>query len=157
MENIDKIVIDLCKQSSELPYLEFKHNNYKTDIIGEIISALSNSATLYEHDFAYMLWGIRDDTHKVVGTDHNLQNLKFGKEELENWLRNLLSSNANFEFKSVSIQEKHVGVLIIRPALMQPVTFRGIAYIRVGSYTKKLKDFTILESSLWRKMHDIRF
>ena len=40
---------------------------------------------------------------------------------------------------------------------MQPVTFKGIAYIRVGSYTKKLKDFPALESSLWRKIHNTKF
>lgn len=157
MENIVKLVTELCKQPNELPYLEFKHNNYDSNVIGENISALSNSATLHEHDFAYMLWGIHNDTHEIIGTKHDLQNLKVGAQELENWLRGLLSPNANFEFQSVLIQGKSVGVLTIHSALMQPVTFKGIAYIRVGSYTKKLKDFPALESSLWRKIHNTKF
>ena len=157
MDNLEKLVMELCKSPHELPYLEFKHDNYDPYTIGENISALANSATLYEHDFAYMLWGVRDDNHEIVGTNYNLQSLKKESQELENWLRSLLSSNANFEFKSVKIKGKNVGVLIIHAAFLQTVTFQKIAYIRVGSYTKKLKDYPALESALWKKILNSKF
>lgn len=37
------------------------------------------------------------------------------------------------------------------------MTFEKVAYIRVGSYTKKLSDFPILEAQLWSKMRDLKF
>lgn len=66
-------------------------------MIGRDISALANSAAIYERGCAYMLWGIDDTTHEIVGTDYNLQTLKKGNQELENWLRSLLSHNADFD------------------------------------------------------------
>ena len=55
-----------------------------------------------------MLWGIDDKTHEIVGTDYNLQTLKKGNQELENWLRSLLSRNADFEFHTVPMNGKNV-------------------------------------------------
>lgn len=57
MENLDKLVLELCKLSDETPWVEFKHNNYEPKMIGEDISALANSAALHERSVAYMLWG----------------------------------------------------------------------------------------------------
>lgn len=91
MKNIEQLVIELCKLTNETEWVEFKHNNYDPKMIGQDISALANSATLLGRDKAYMLWGIDDKAHKVVGTAHNLQTLKKGNQEVESWLRNLLS------------------------------------------------------------------
>ena len=64
-------------------------------MIGENISALANSAVLADHSHAYMIWGVDDDTHDIVGTKVRLKSEKKGNQELENWLRYLLSKNAN--------------------------------------------------------------
>ena len=48
MENLDKLVRQLCAYPDETPWLEFKHNNYDPEMIGQDISALANSATLDE-------------------------------------------------------------------------------------------------------------
>lgn len=60
-------------------------------------------------------------------------------------LRSLLSSNAEFEFHKVKMHDDEmnlvdVGVLIIHKAMNHTVTFQKIEFIRVGSYTKKLKE-----------------
>lgn len=146
MENLDKLVLELCKLSDETPWVEFKHNNYDPKMIGEDISALANSAALHERSVAYMLWGIKDGTHEIVGTDYNLQTLKKGKQELENWLRCLLSKNVDFEFHTVNMNNKNVGVLIIYRATNQTVMFEKVDFIRVGSYTKKLNEFPTLQA-----------
>ena len=157
MENLRKLVLELCKLSNEIPYVEFKHNNYRPNMIGEDISALANSAALYEKSTAYMLWGIDDTTHEIVGTDYNLQTLKKGEQELESWLRDLLSPNADFEFHSVPMNDKTVGVLIIYRAVNQPVTFEKTDYIRVGSYTKKLNKYPALQAQLWDRLRNSKF
>lgn len=82
MENLDKLVNELRKLPNELQWVEFKHNNYKPEMIGKDISALANSATLCEKQRAYMIWGVDDTTHEIVGTEFNLQSLKKG---IRNW------------------------------------------------------------------------
>lgn len=157
MENLERLIIELCKLPSETPWLEFKHNNYDPHMIGCSISALANSATLCEKSCAYMLWGVDDTTHDIVGTKYNLQTLKKGNQELENWLRCLLSKNTEFEFHTVPVNDKNVGVLIIYKATNQTVTFEKVDYIRSGSYTKKLSDFPSMQAQLWDRIRNSRF
>lgn len=91
MENLTLLVNELRKYPQETQWIEFKHNNCEPHMIGEDISALANSAVLAERSHAYMLWGIDDETHEIVGTTVHLRNEKKGSQELENWLRFLLS------------------------------------------------------------------
>lgn len=126
-------------------------------MIGRDISALANSATLHEKSCAYMLWGVDDKTHEIVGTTYDLQTLKKGNQELESWLRDLLSKNADFQFHSVQMDDKRVGVLIIYKATNQTVMFGKVDYIRVGSYTKKLSEYPALQAQLWDRIRNSRF
>lgn len=157
MKNLDKLVNELRKLPNETQWLEFKHNNYDPAMIGQDISALANSAAMCEKGCAYMLWGIDDETHEIVGTDYNLQTLKKGNQELENWLRSLLSRNADFEFHAVRMNDKNVGVLIIYRATNQTVMFEKVDYIRVGSYTKKLNEYPALQAQLWDRIRNMKF
>lgn len=157
MENLDKLVTELRKLPNETQWLEFKHNNYDPDMIGQDISALANSAALHEKSCAYMIWGVDDTTHEIVGTDHNLQTLKIGQQELESWLRNLLSPNADFEFYTVPMNGTNVGVLIIYRAANQTVMFKRVDYIRVGSYTKKLNEYPAMQAQLWDRIRNTKF
>ena len=157
MENLDKLIRQLCAYPDETQWLEFKHDNYDPETIGEDISALANGATLDEKSCAYFVWGVKDGSHEIVGTSHNLQNLKKGNEELEGWLRRMLSKNADFEYHAVKLDNVTVGVMIIQCAFMQPVTFQKTEYIRVGSYTQKLKEHPALQSKLWSRLHNLNF
>ena len=158
MDNLDLLVKELCDLPDECQYVEFKHNNYKPEMIGQDISALANGAALCDKRIAYMLWGIDDDTHEVVGTKYNLQNIKIGgKQELHNWLCSMLSANVDFDYDTVEIEGKLVGVLIIQAAVGQTVTYKKTEYIRVGSYTKKLQDFPAVRAKLWDKIRNVNF
>lgn len=161
MENLDLLIKELCKYPNETPWLEFKHNNYTPDMIGKDISALANSAALYEKNRAFMLWGINDETHEIVGTEYDLQTLKKGNQEIGNWLRSLLSQNADFEFHSVKVDTAKgivtVGILIIYKATNRTVTFERVEYIRSGSYTKKLTDLPAIQAQLWNKLQNAKF
>jgi len=157
MENHIKLINELIKLPNETPWLEFKHNNYNPDKIGEAISALANSAALHEKSCAYMLWGIDDTTHELLGTEYDLQTLKKGNQELECWLRSLLSHNADFEFRSVKMSDKNIGILIIGKAVIQTVTFKKLDYIRIGSYTKKLNEYPTIQSQLWDRIRNSKF
>lgn len=157
MENLDILVKELCKYPDETQWLEFKHNNCEPNMIGEDVSALANSAVLADRDYAYMIWGVDDKTHQVIGTVVRLKQEKKGNQEIENWLRFLLSDNADFEFLSTDIEGKHVEILRIAKAVGRPVKFMKIDYIRSGSYTKKLSEFPALETRLWDKLRQVHF
>ena len=68
MKNYEILIQELRKLPAETGWLEFKHNKDDFDMIGEDISALANTAALYEKPRAYMIWGIDDDSHDILGT-----------------------------------------------------------------------------------------
>lgn len=82
--NIDILVKELCKLPKEVGWVEFKHNNCEPTMVGEDISTLTNTATLNDRDYAYMIWGIDDKTHEIIGTKVRQQMEKKGEQELEN-------------------------------------------------------------------------
>lgn len=162
MENLEQLINKLREYPSETNWFEFKHNNYDFDMIGRDISALSNSAAYSDKSYAYMIWGIDDKTHEIVGTEYNQYTLKKGNQEIESWLRNLISNNAEFEFHNLTMknsrhEDKQIVVLVIRRAVNQTVTFKKIDYIRVGSYTKKLSDYPQMQAQLWDKIRNTHF
>lgn len=157
MENLTILVNQLRLVKNENNWLEFKHNNYEPDMIGKDISALANGAAYSEKSCAYMLWGIDDKTHEIVGTDFDQHSLKINNQEIESWLRTMLSKNANFEFQSVEIEGKKVVVLIVYKALNYTVTFKKVEYIRVGSYTKQLNEYSGLQAQVWDKIRMQKF
>ena len=144
------LVQELRKLPSETEWAEFKANKYTPQDIGEYVSALANSAALSGKPHAYLVWGIADHDHAVVGTRFDPGARKVGNEELESWLLRLLAPKINFRFSKVSVEGHSVVLLEIERASRHPVQFRGEEYIRVGSYKKKLKDFPEKERALWR-------
>ena len=99
MENLEKLINELRLLPKETPWVEFKINSL-TDPkeIGEYICALGNSATLHDKNYAYLLWGIHDQTHEIVGTDFDFYKKKIGNDDLIPWLTQRLSKNCSFEF-----------------------------------------------------------
>lgn len=158
-ENIDvvKLVVELARMPRETAWLEFKLNKDDPDMIGTDISALANAAVLAERDYAYMVWGVEDGTHNILGTTVDLAAQKVGNEELENWLRHQLSNNADFEILSDESDGVRIQVLRISAAVLRPVAFENVPYIRIGSYTKKLHDYQEVQSRLWDRLRNVNF
>ncbi len=147
-------VIGLVRELSKLPketeWAEFKHNYAEPQDIGEYISALSNSAALVGKASAYLIWGLNDNDHAVVGTQFSPRTTKVGNEELENWLLRALAPRIHFSFFEIQVDGLPVVLLEIERAYRQPVQFQGNEFIRVGSYKKRLKDFPEKERAIWR-------
>jgi ATP-dependent DNA helicase RecG len=150
MEYLLSILQELRKLPNETEWVEFKHNNVEPDEIGEYISALSNSAALLGKVNAWLVWGVDDDSHDVIGTTLKPGLGKVGNEELESWLLRLLNPKINFRFHSFLANEKPVVMLEIGSAFRHPVQFKNTEFIRIGSNKKKLKDFPEKERELWR-------
>ena len=98
IEYLQSLVRELIKVPSETEWVEFKCNNKDPQMIGEYISALSNSAALCEKTKAYLVWGVQDDTHEIMGTEFQYRKMKKGNEELEAWLSRMLFQGLIFDF-----------------------------------------------------------
>lgn len=144
------LVRELCKLPAETSWLEFKRNNADPQEIGEYLAALSNAAALDGKSNAYLVWGVDDKTHEIVGTTFVPQAAKKGNEELESWLLRLLSPRLHFRFHAFEVDEKPLVLLEIPSAHSKPTSFEGRELIRIGSNKKPLKDFPEQERALWR-------
>lgn len=151
------LISELRAQPKETEWVEFKVNDAGPQSIGEYISALSNSAALLGKSFAYMIWGVRDEDHALVGTSFHPGSTKKGNEELENWLLRQLQPKLDFSFFEVAVDGVRAIVLEVPPASGQPTRFSGEEYVRVGSYKKKLRDFPDKERALWRRFDQVPF
>jgi len=143
------LVNELAGLPSETEWVEFKRSNDKPDEIGEYVSAIANAAALYGRDAGYIVWGIADSTHELVGTAFRPRRQKIGNEGLEPWLARLLEPRICFRIHEVSIEDKHFVIFEVPAATHTPVRFKEMEYIRVGSYKKKLLDYPERERQLW--------
>ena len=154
MEYIDfKRLIDaLTAKPKETEWLEFKHNFHSKEEIGERISALSNSAYLSNMPFGYIVFGIDDESHDVIGTDLYAKQKMIGNEELESWLSTRLNPRIDFEIIDDYDYEDlgHICIFKIPATTNRPVSFLHVAYVRVGTITRKLKDFPAKEAKIWK-------
>ena len=148
-EDLKNLVDHLRSLPKETEWVEFKHNDAEPSRIGEYISALSNSAALHRKNQAFLLWGIDDKSHSLVGTTFRPRQRKVGNEELENWLLRLLDPTVEVRINEGQVDRHDVVLFEIQPASHRPVRFSGTEYIRVGGYKKKLKDFPEKERALW--------
>lgn len=148
-EDYVELVKQLIGHVSETQTIVFKDSNARFEMIGRDIAALANSAIVEGQDYAYMVWGVEDSTHAIIGTSFDPLTAKRGNQELEIWLRVKLSSNAEFRFLSVDVDGKHVVVLRIWPAVGYPVSFDNVEYIRSGTSTQPLQKNSQREQRLW--------
>ena len=69
--NFKRLLEKLCAFDYENEWFEFKENWFEAEELGKYISALANAAALENQEYAYFIWGVSDDGHKIVGTDFN--------------------------------------------------------------------------------------
>lgn len=151
-EEAIKLINDLRRISSEVEWVEFKLNHQAPDKIGEYVSALANSACLHQRSEAYLIFGIEDETHKVVGTKYAPEKTKGkGAEDLEPWLHRNLKPKIDFKIQEVQHPDGRIVIFFIQPAFAGPVKFNNKAWIRIGSIKKPLDEFPEKEAIIWER------
>ena len=156
-ERLSDLVHQLIALPHETEWVEFKHNHTTPQEIGEYISALSNSCALNGKAWGYILWGIEDGSHNIVGTSFQPRKQKKGNQELESWLLGLLEPGIEIQIHEDEVDNHRIVLFEVQAAFIRPVRFNGVEYIRIGSYKKKLHDFPEKERSLWRLFDRISF
>ncbi len=134
----------------ESEWVEFKVNNSDPQEIGEYISALANSAALCRQETGFLLWGIRDGDRELVGTSFRADTARRGGEEIQSWLLRLLEPHVDFSFHASEVGGRTVVIMRVDAASRLPVKFKGVEYIRIGSYKKPLSKFPDHQRRLWR-------
>jgi predicted HTH transcriptional regulator len=151
------LIEELRAQPDESAWLEFKKDNDDPEMIGKYCSALSNSARIEGKDCAFLLWGIDNDSHDVVGTAFRPDANKVGGQILPMWLAHRLKPSIAFTFRPIDHPQGRVVLLEIPAATGAPVCFNGIPYIRIGSATPKLTDYPERYQQLIERMLPYRW
>lgn len=140
---------------TETEWLEFKRNHAEPQEVGEYLSALANEASLGNQPRGYLVFGIDDTTHDVVGTRFDPYAAKAkGNQDLLPWLAALLQPNPGVEAFVVEHPDGRVALLAVGPARDRPVAFSGRAFCRVGTSKTELKKHPEKERALWSRGTD---
>ncbi len=156
VEYYQELVHSLAGLPTEVEWAEFKVNNQDPERIAKYISAMSNEATLCDRAYGYVVWGIKDDTHEIVGTKFEYRKAKKGNMELELWLNKHVNPKIEFKFHEVPFKNAvgepiHVTLIEIPCAEGEPTKYESNGYVRVGSNLQSLIEYPEKEAELWRK------
>lgn len=157
---LEQLLQDLLTQPQEQSWLEFKTNvaTQKASIspegIGEYISALSNGACISNKEYAYLVLGIENETHAIVGTNFQPRSFKIGNQDFELWLRNLLYPKVSFEIFEFSMEQKHLVLFRIPAAVQEPVNFQKKPYIRINSQKTDLRNYPHYMREIYNTLED---
>lgn len=157
-EELKSLIKELVTYSHETEWVEFKLNYHSNEEIGERISALANGACLNKKQYGFLIFGVEDKTHNIKGTTFKVKSARQGKEELENWLIQRLDPRIDFKTYEFFYSEGiRISMYVIPSAVNRPVKFTNQAYIRIGSYTRLLKDFPDKEAKIWNRKNNVKF
>lgn len=144
MDNNELILLidELSALPKENEWVEFKSGNVTTnDKLGQYISGLSNAACIANQPYAYLVFGINDQTHAVEGTNYKFKNRKENNEELELWIRRLLNPSIKFDHFICNYDSKLLELFRISAAIGEPTHFKNHPYIRFNSSLTDLKQY----------------
>lgn len=127
-------------EHSENEVVEFKKAEYNFDIdeLGRYFSALSNEANLRERKCAWIVFGVWDKEHRIIGT--NFKNGEVALNKLKQDMSQHTTDNLIFrEIVHMEIEGKRV-LLFKVPASPRNIVmcWKGIAYGRDGESLKPL-------------------
>lgn len=144
-----KKLVSLPKENE---WVEFKQNFHSEDEIGERISAIANSACIDNKACGYLVYGVDDKTHEIIGTTFKPSQKMVGNNELENWLIQNLTPHIDFRIYEFQCDGKDIAIFEIPAAENEPVDYKKVPYIRVGSITRKLSEFPNKERKIWNNI-----
>lgn len=155
-QELISLIDELRALPKEIEWVEFKMSTIKPqEKLGEYISGLSNAACVNNQAFGYLILGVDDYDHSVKGTNYNFKNRKQGNEELEFWIRRLLSPSIRFEYFECAYNAKHkIEVFRIPAAVGEPTSFQGKASIRLATSLTQLKEYPLYAKKIYNSQED---
>jgi len=148
-EELKELLIDLTETRGESEILEFKVNNFDPDTLGKLISGISNSLCIKNKKSGYIIYGVEDDTKKIVGST---QYLRVVKPTLEGYLVQKIRPKINFEIFEFEYDDKKISIVKVPPPVNSPVCFNRVGYVRIGSSLAPLSDSPLKEQKIWANL-----
>ena len=140
MTKFEDLIRNLISLPHEYEWLDFKGNWFSKDEIGEYISAISNGAALCGREYGYVVWGVDDTSHEIIGTTVNFDK-DIDHEPYKHYLARNLKPSVTFEVEDVQVDGKRLVLLTVPAAKSVPTKFLSQAFIRIGSSKEKLAKF----------------
>lgn len=154
-QEIIQLVDELRVLPKENEWVEFKSGTAtNNDRLGQYISALSNAACIFNQPFGYLIFGIEDETHKVIGTTYKFKNAKEGNEDLELLIRRYLIPSIRFQHFTCDFHGHYLEVFKIPAAKGEPTHFKKIPYIRFNSSLTDLRNFPHYVKAIYNSEED---
>ena len=136
---IEEKLDELIASKFETEVTEFKEakNTFSFDELGQYFSALSNEANLHNRECAWLVFGIEDKKHIIVGTNYrnSVKDLNSLKEEIARQTSEHLSFIEIYECKRKDTEgnDKRILLFQIPPAPKGiPIAFKRMYYGRDG-------------------------
>jgi len=131
-QELYKILSQAIALPAETEIIEFKEakENYDFDKIGKYFSALSNETNLKGKSFAWLIFGVENTKHQIVGSRYRTDRKKL--DSLKKEISDKITHNISFiEIYELNTPEGRV-VMFQIPAAPQgiPVAFEGFYYGR---------------------------
>lgn len=149
-------VINRCRTyDDETEWFEYKKDTAvsRADDIGPYISALSNGAVMHDEPYGYLIWGIHNRTHEIIGTTFNYA-ADTDDGPLEQMLNVGTEPSIYFHFDEDIVEGKRVVVLTIPAARLVPTAYKGERFIRVGSSKVNVRKNPAREAELFRILNE---
>lgn len=149
---LTQLVRELTRSGREESWAEFKRDNSNPELIGRLVSAISNVAAVENRATGLIVWGIDDSGGKIVGTDFDPHRMKRGNEDLIPWLTQTTSPPVDLQFTEIELEGRRLVVLEIDRASLSPTQFKRVEYIRRDTQTKLLSECPQLGRKLWESL-----
>ncbi|MCU4306232.1 putative DNA binding domain-containing protein [Acinetobacter ursingii] len=152
IEQLESCLEIALSQGCETEWIEFKENFHGAEELGQTLSALANGACYAAQPYGYLLFGISDEM-EILGTTFNFLREKRGAANLELWLRNAITREAEYHVFDWCRKDdgKRLVIFIIQAAQTTPVQFQSQPYIRINSHIHLLHKYPTYAQVIWRK------
>ena len=107
--------------------------------------------TIHNIPRGYIIWGIKNEDHKIAGTDYNPKTHKVGNEEILPWLSKHVKPSPKIVFRELEIDDERIVILIIEANPLEiSKCEKTTPYTRIGANTRPLADYPNIEKDLWK-------
>lgn len=153
IQDCEQLVATLASLPNETEWVEFKENNDSHETIAKYVSALANSAIYNGEQHGFLVFGIRNEDHEIVGTNVRLADKKIGNETFIHWLNRHIKPPLNIEHSAADCNGVHVEVLRIDPGYKHTVRFKDNAFIRIDSSLHPIEHHPAREAAIWQAVN----
>ncbi len=151
---INKIINSLILYDHDKEWVYICYKGIDSLSLGEMISALSNSAALNKKEYGYLILGIDPLTFKAVGTDFNPSKrylTKTYKKTIEKYLKPKINVRFDMFYEE---NNRRVVILYISSAKEIPTSFKNKKYLMVGKIKTELKFYPKKLNDLYRLLNN---